>query len=162
MKFERDQMFRPRQANTLSGQIHFLGAFDQLFPSRLFDEHEIDWSVALMWRLELRERGNSVEKTIPKFAQEIEPLRARLLWNQKVKIDRIPNVSEKNDRICANKEARQASLRGSPKNFCNLFFQLLFLFKIDKTAATTSSALTAFMQRKSIGHSRRKQGLHST
>ena len=31
-----------------------------------------------------------------------------------------------------------------------------------ETAATTSSTLTAFMQRKSIGHSRRKQGLHST
>src|SRR4029077_3356427 len=33
---------------------------------------------------------------------------------------------------------------------------------IDSTAPATSSALTAFMQRKSIGHSRRKQGLHST
>ena len=29
-------------------------------------------------------------------------------------------------------------------------------------SATTSSTLTAFMQRKSSGHSRRKQGLHST
>ena len=36
------------------------------------------------------------------------------------------------------------------------------LASIDSTAAATSSALTAFMQRKSIGHSRRKQGLHST
>ena len=33
---------------------------------------------------------------------------------------------------------------------------------IDSTAPATSSALTAFMQRKSIGHLRRKQGLHST
>src|SRR5260370_18463189 len=33
---------------------------------------------------------------------------------------------------------------------------------IDSTAPATSSALTALMQRKSIGHSRRKQGLHST
>src|SRR3954469_13747373 len=31
-----------------------------------------------------------------------------------------------------------------------------------ETAATTSSTLTAFMQRKSMGHSRRKHGLHST
>src|SRR5205823_11947690 len=31
-----------------------------------------------------------------------------------------------------------------------------------ETAATTSSTLTAFMQRKSIGHSGGKQGLHST
>ena len=30
------------------------------------------------------------------------------------------------------------------------------------TAAATSGTVTAFMQRKSIGHSRRKQGLHST
>src|SRR5205809_1297201 len=36
------------------------------------------------------------------------------------------------------------------------------LASIDSTAAATSSALTACMQRKSIGHSRRKQGLHST
>src|SRR3954470_2455111 len=33
---------------------------------------------------------------------------------------------------------------------------------IDNTVSTTSSAGTAFMQRKSIGHLRRKQGLHST
>ena len=32
----------------------------------------------------------------------------------------------------------------------------------DSTASATSSAVMAFMQRKSIGHSRRKQGLHST
>jgi hypothetical protein len=32
----------------------------------------------------------------------------------------------------------------------------------DRMAATTSSVLTVFMQRKSSGHSRRKQGLHST
>ena len=36
------------------------------------------------------------------------------------------------------------------------------LASIDRTAPTTSSVVTAFMQRKSIGHSRRKQGLHST
>jgi hypothetical protein len=34
--------------------------------------------------------------------------------------------------------------------------------KIDKTASATSSTLTAFMHRKSIGHSRKKHGLHST
>ena len=38
----------------------------------------------------------------------------------------------------------------------------IHLASIDSTASATSSALTAFMQRKSIGHSRRKQGLHST
>ena len=38
----------------------------------------------------------------------------------------------------------------------------IHLASIDSTAPATSSALTAFMQRKSIGHSRRKQGLHST
>ena len=38
----------------------------------------------------------------------------------------------------------------------------IHLPSIDSTAPATSSALTAFMQRKSIGHSRRKQGLHST
>ena len=37
-----------------------------------------------------------------------------------------------------------------------------YLASIDSTAFATSSALTAFMQRKSIGHSRRKHGLHST
>jgi hypothetical protein len=36
------------------------------------------------------------------------------------------------------------------------------LCKIDKTASITSWTLTAFMQRKSIGHSRKKHGLHST
>jgi hypothetical protein len=36
------------------------------------------------------------------------------------------------------------------------------LCKIDKTASVTSSTLTAFMHRKSIGHSRKKHGLHST
>jgi hypothetical protein len=36
------------------------------------------------------------------------------------------------------------------------------LGKIDKTASVTSSTLTAFMHRKSIGHSRKKHGLHST
>ena len=45
---------------------------------------------------------------------------------------------------------------------------MLFVFfavpasKIDKTASVTSSTPTAFMQRKSIGHLRKKQGLHST
>jgi len=34
--------------------------------------------------------------------------------------------------------------------------------RIDITASTTSGTLTAFMQRKSIGHSRKKHGLHST
>src|SRR5206468_6311060 len=34
--------------------------------------------------------------------------------------------------------------------------------KIDITASATSWTLTAFMQRKSIGHLRRKHGLHST
>ena len=38
----------------------------------------------------------------------------------------------------------------------------IHLASIDSTAPATSSPLTAFMQRKSIGHSRRKQGLHST
>jgi hypothetical protein len=36
------------------------------------------------------------------------------------------------------------------------------LGRIDKTASATSSTLTAFMHRKSIGHSRKKHGLHST
>jgi len=34
--------------------------------------------------------------------------------------------------------------------------------KIDATDATTSEAVIDFMQRKSIGHFRKKQGLHST
>src|SRR6266581_9140632 len=34
--------------------------------------------------------------------------------------------------------------------------------KIDRTALIASSTLTAFIQRKSIGHSRKKHGLHST
>src|SRR4051812_723800 len=38
----------------------------------------------------------------------------------------------------------------------------IHLASIDSTAPATSSLVTAFMQRKSIGHSRRKQGLHST
>jgi hypothetical protein len=36
------------------------------------------------------------------------------------------------------------------------------LGKIDKTAWVTSSTPTAFMHRKSIGHARKKHGLHST
>ena len=36
------------------------------------------------------------------------------------------------------------------------------LASIDRTAPATSSVVMAFMQRKSIGHSRRKHGLHST
>jgi len=36
------------------------------------------------------------------------------------------------------------------------------LCKIDKTPLIASSTLTAFIQRKSIGHSRKKHGLHST
>src|SRR6266699_1970172 len=36
------------------------------------------------------------------------------------------------------------------------------LCKIDKTALIASSMLTAFIQRKSIGHSRKKHGLNST
>jgi hypothetical protein len=36
------------------------------------------------------------------------------------------------------------------------------LARFDKTASTTSWTLIAFMQRKSIGQLRRKQGLHST
>src|SRR5437667_12895617 len=38
----------------------------------------------------------------------------------------------------------------------------IHLARIESTASATSCALTAFIQRKSIGHSRRKQGLHST
>src|SRR5207249_10175660 len=34
--------------------------------------------------------------------------------------------------------------------------------KIDITASTTSGTVTVFMHRKSIGHSRKKHGLHST
>ena len=36
------------------------------------------------------------------------------------------------------------------------------IFSSEETDSATSPAVTAFMQRKSIGHSRRKQGLHST
>jgi hypothetical protein len=36
------------------------------------------------------------------------------------------------------------------------------LARLERMAARTSSVVTAFMQRKSIGHSRKKHGLHST
>jgi len=58
-------------------------------------------------------------------------------------------LTEINGNHCASTFARAA---GGDVDFC----------KIDKTATTTSWTLTAFMQRKSIGHSRKKHGLHST
>ena len=40
---------------------------------------------------------DAVKNAVSKFAQ-IEPLQARLLWNQKIQINRIPDITEEDDR----------------------------------------------------------------
>jgi hypothetical protein len=75
-----------------------------------------------MWRLELREPGDPMKKTVPEFPQKSEPLRARFLRDQKVKIDGIPNVSEKNDCVRADKQTRQSAFGGGSKDCDDFLF----------------------------------------
>jgi len=65
-------------------------------------------------------KASAVKNAVTKFAQQIEPLRARLLWNQKIQINRVPDITEEDDRVGADEKAGQPSLGSGTKNRSNL------------------------------------------
>ena len=62
-------------------------------------------------------------KSIPEIADEVEPARTILLRDKKVEIDRIPNVTEQDDRVAADKKAGKAPLGGEVENRSCVRFQ---------------------------------------
>jgi hypothetical protein len=76
------------------------------------------------------ESGRTMEKAIAELTQKIQPLRPRLLGNNQIQINSIPDISEQDNRVSANKQARKPAFGRNANNCPDLLFQSQFCLRL--------------------------------